>query len=168
MIQSVSKKKTFEAVYEESYEKLYKYAYMLLLNREDAEDIVSESFMAAFSHYAEYDPDKGSILAWISRIAHNKAINLMNSSYYKSRNPIPKEDIQGTGDHLLSGMTATNETAELILSHLDLQEREFLNLRYGLELSDKEIGKMLDMKENTVSKRYQRLLRKCRDIADNN
>ena len=63
-------------------------------------------------------------------------------------------------------LTAANETADHILSCLDISEREFLNLRYGLQLSDKEIGAMLDEKENTINKRYQRLLKKCRDIAN--
>ena len=63
-------------------------------------------------------------------------------------------------------MDESNDMADLILSCLDIKEREFLNLRYGLQRSDKEIGSMLDMKENTVNKRYQRLLKKCRDIAN--
>ena len=166
MIVSFTRKPPFESVYEENYEKLYKYIYMMLINREDTEDIVSETFMAAFLCYDEYDPARGSIITWLSRIAHNKAIDLLRSGDYKSRNPLPDLDTEGAEDAGLSGMDESNDMADLILSCLDIKEREFLNLRYGLQLSDKEIGSMLDMKENTVNKRYQRLLKKCRDIAN--
>ncbi len=166
MIVSFYKKPAFETVYEDSYHKLYKYAYMLVLNREDAEDVVSETFITAFSHYDEYKPEKGSIITWLSSIAHNEAIDLMRSAAYKSRSPMPEKDIRGGTDPAITKMTETNETVEYILSRLSVKEREFLNLRYGLELSDKEIGALLDEKENTINKRYQRLLKKCRDIAD--
>ena len=166
MILSFNKKPTFETVYEENYEKLYKYAYMMLINREDAEDIVSETFMTAFSRYDEYDQEKGSVTTWLSRITHNKAIDLVRSGYYKSRNPLPENEEKGAADDSLQGMDGINETADLILSRLDIKERELLNLRYGLELSDKEIAALVGEKENTISKRYQRLLKKCREIAN--
>lgn len=166
MIVSFNKKPAFETVYEENYEKLYKYVYMVLLNREDAEDIVSETFIAALAHYEEYDPGKGSVITWLSRIAYNKAMNYLKSGAYKSRTPLPETDVEGALDLDITELTAANETADHILSCLDISEREFLNLRYGLQLSDKEIGAMLDEKENTINKRYQRLLKKCRDIAN--
>ena len=122
--------------------------------------------MTAFSRYDEYDLTKRSVTTWLSRIAHNKATDLLRSGDYKSRNPLPENEEEGTEDAGIQGMVDINETADLILSRLDIKEREFLNLRYGLQLSDKEIGDMLGEKENTISKRYQRLLKKCRDIAN--
>ena len=166
MIVSINRKPAFESVYSDNYERLYRYCYMLLLNREDAEDIVSETFFAAYRNYSDYDPGKANVITWLSRIAHNKAVNLLKSSDYKSRNPLPETYEKGDPDPLIEEMTEINETADRILSYLSLEEREFLNLRYGLELSDKEIGVMLSEKENTVSKRYQRLLKKCRDIVN--
>ncbi len=166
MILSFNKKPAFETVYEENYEKLYKYVYMLLLSREDTEDIVSETFITAFKSYEEYDQRKASVITWLSRIAHNKAIDLIRSGAYKSRNPLPEMETEGYQYPAPAEMTEINETVDSILSGLSSKEREFLNLRYGLELSDKEVASLLGEKENTISKRYQRLLKKCRDIAN--
>ncbi|MCR5023635.1 MAG: sigma-70 family RNA polymerase sigma factor [Lachnospiraceae bacterium] len=165
MIVSINAKPAFESVYSDNYEKLYRYCYMLLLNREDAEDILSETFLAAYRNYSDYDPGKANVITWLSKIAHNKAINLLKSSGYKNRNPLQEVIEKGKPDPLIEEMTEINETADRILSCLSLEEREFLNLRYGLELSDKEIGALLSEKENTVNKRYQRLIKKCRDIV---
>ncbi|HAG69593.1 MAG TPA: hypothetical protein DCL38_06435 [Lachnospiraceae bacterium] len=156
----------FETVYEENYIRLYRYAYMLLLNREDAEDIVSETFLSAYKHYGDYDPEKGSIITWLSHIAHNKAVNLLNLSERKKRGRVSTDMEEGEEDPKLTRFTdGEDAVAACILSRLTLKEREFLDLRYGCELSDKEIAGMLGEKENTISKRYQRLLQKCKFIA---
>ncbi len=169
MILSFNNKPAFETVFKDNYQKLYKYVYMLLLNREDTEDIVSETFTAAFSCYADYDSEKGNVLTWLSKIAHNKVINLRLSGNYRNRTSLSDEDIRKILDSKeYTEMEAVNETAEHILLQLSIKEREFLNLRYGLELSDKEIGALLNEKENTIIKRYQRLLKKCRDIVNDN
>ncbi len=68
-------KPDFGQMYEEYYDRVYKYAYTILMNREDAEDIVEETFITAFSAYGMYDASKASFATWITRIAHNKAVN---------------------------------------------------------------------------------------------
>ena len=42
------------------------------------------------------------------------------------------------------------------------REREFLELRYGLELSDGEIALIYGTSREAIRKRYERLLAKCR------
>lgn len=49
------RKPDFETVYETYYDKLYRYAYGLLLHPEDAEDVVEETFFAA------YQGDRGAL-----------------------------------------------------------------------------------------------------------
>ena len=107
MTESIQKpaKPDFEALYEEYYDRVYRYAYTILLNRENAEDVVEDTFIAAYSNYDRYDPAHASPATWLARA-----------------------------------------------------EREFLDLRYVMELRDAEIGELLGLPVRTVSKRYQRLL----------
>ena len=46
----------FETIYDAYYDRVYRYAYTILLNREDAEDVVEETFLAAYAAYGRYDP----------------------------------------------------------------------------------------------------------------
>ena len=49
-------KPDFETVFEVYYDRVYKYAYTILLNRENAEDVVEETFLAAYVAYPGYAP----------------------------------------------------------------------------------------------------------------
>ncbi len=53
-----------------------------------------------------------------------------------------------------------------ILCRLTDAEKDFLGLRYGLEMSNDEIAKMLNITPKAVSDRYARLLNKCRKIHE--
>lgn len=56
------------------------------------------------------------------------------------------------------------DTILRLYARLKREEREFLNLRYVMELSDAEIAALYGMEVKAVSKRYQRLLARCRGI----
>ena len=64
---------SFEAVYEQYYDRIYHYAYTLLRKREDAEDVTEETFLAAYRHWNEFDGKNEK--AWLCRIAGNKCID---------------------------------------------------------------------------------------------
>lgn len=60
-------------------------------------------------------------------------------------------------------MTASNFN---ILCRLTDAEKDFLGLRYGLEMTNDEIANMLKITPKAVSDRYARLLNKCRRIYE--
>ena len=85
-----SDKPAFETVYETYYDKIYRCAYTILLSRENAEDVVAETFLAAYAAYRDYDPARASLATWLSRIAHNKAVNLVRSAACRRETELPK------------------------------------------------------------------------------
>lgn len=159
-------KPDFQTIYDKYYDRIYKYVYTMLLHREDAEDIVSETFIAAYMAYEKYDPSISSPATWLSRIAHNRAVNYVKSAAYTKKAEMP-EFYEPSDDS--DDFPADIENNELVLrlyAHLSEDEREFLNLRYAMELKDSEIAEMLDLNTKAVNKRYQRLLAKCRSILE--
>lgn len=48
-----------------------------LLTEEDIEDVMQEACSASHSTWSRYDPQKGSVLTWFSRIAYFQAVNLL-------------------------------------------------------------------------------------------
>ena len=154
---------TFESVFDAYYDRIYRYAYMLLLNKEDAEDVTSETFISAYANYSRYDAEKASVATWLTRIAHNRAVNLMRSPAYAKRAEIRGEQKKT----YVSDFTGQVENADTVLRLYALlapEERELLNLRCVMELKDREIAALLNLKEKTVNKRFHRLLAKCRKL----
>jgi RNA polymerase sigma-70 factor (ECF subfamily) len=155
-------KPDFETVFEVYYDRVYKYAYTILLNRENAEDVVEETFLAAYVAYPGYDPARSSLATWLTRIAHNKAVNLVRSAAYRRETAMP----EGLADRSPSVQDEPRYTVLWLYARLTQEEREFLDLRYAMELSDKEITALYGLEPKAVNKRFQRLLKRCRQLLD--
>ena len=159
------KSESFEAVYETYYDRIYKYAYTLLLNKEDAEDVTADTFLTAYMHFSTYDAGQASVATWLSRIVHNRAVNLRRSAAYAKRTELP--DFWEPAED--ADFTAQVEAADAVLylyARLRPEERELLNLRYVMELKDGEIAALFGCPEKTLNKRIQRLLGRCRQLLD--
>lgn len=62
----------FDRVYEENYNKLYRLAYRLMGNKEEAEDTLQEAFLNAYSAYPKFN-EKSEVSTWLYRIVVNCA-----------------------------------------------------------------------------------------------
>lgn len=157
--------KDFEAIYETYYDRIYKYVYSILLHKEDAEDVTAETFVAAYANFHRYDEQKASVATWLTRIAHNQAINLVRSAYWKKRSEMP-DNLEAKGGEDFAEHAADEATIHQLYRLLSPEEREFLNFRYAMDMKDREIAQLLGLNEKTINKRYQRLLARCRELLE--
>ena len=155
-------KPDFETVFETYYDRVYKYAYTSLLNRENAEDVVEETFLAAYAAYPGYDPARSSLATWLTRIAHNKAVNLVRSAPYRRETAL----LENSSGHSNTAQDEARYTVLWLYARLTREEREFLDLRYVMGLTDKEVGALYSLESKAVNKRFQRLLNRCRQLLD--
>ena len=156
----------FAQVYEENYDRIYKYVFSILLNREDAEDVVSNTFVTAYAAWGTYDASKASPATWLKRIAHNKAIDLVRTADRSKRTEMPEYyEAPDRSDNAVKALEDRDQVLYLY-SKLSAGEREFLNMRYAIQMSDGEVAETLGLPVKTVNKRYQRLLAKCRTILE--
>jgi RNA polymerase sigma-70 factor (ECF subfamily) len=54
-------------------------AFRILRNREEAEDIVQETFLEVWRRAAQFDPGRGGAVAWVVTIARSRAIDRLRS-----------------------------------------------------------------------------------------
>ena len=156
-------KPSFEEVYEANYDRIYKYVYTILMNREDAEDVTAETFLAAYRNYKQYDEKKASVATWLTRIAHNCAVNLLRSAERSKRTEMP-EYWEAESKEDLVEQAVNSEVMLALYRELEPEERSFLNMRYVMDMKDREVAEILGMNEKAVNKRYQRLLARCQDL----
>ena len=158
-------KPDFESLYEAYYDKVFRYAYSILLNRENAEDVTAETFFAAYAAYQRYDPHTASPATWLTRIAHNKAVDFVKSAAFRKTEPLDGSYDAAAADDT-ADLLETQDMKLRLYARLTKAEREFLDLRYVMELSDGEIAALYNLPVKTVNKRYQRLLTRCRKILE--
>ena len=71
-----------EALYTEYAEKVNRYVSGKVMNRHDAEDIVSDVFLKAYRAFDTFDGEKSSVSTWIYTIARNTV-----TDYYRRQRP---------------------------------------------------------------------------------
>ena len=167
--------KSFEQVYSENFSYIYNYIYMRVLHKETAEDLCSQTFLNAYTHYDSYDPAKAGVRTWLCTIARNLTTNYMTSSSVRLSEALDEDTEQSILSHEdeygIFRDDANKEAARL-LSMLKADERELLSMRYGLELSVAEIAQSLGVTGNAVRKRIKKALDRClsfeegRDLSD--
>ena len=165
----ISGKTAFEEVYDNYYDKIYKTIYMRTLNRDTTEDIVQDAFIKAYKAYDRFDPKESSVYTWLYTIATNTLYDYLRK--IKSNNIISLEDYiesagePGENDKELEKLTDDNaREAYAILSQIKDEERNLMSMRFGMEMSYKEMAEVLSSNEKAVGMKMIRLLEKCRKI----
>lgn len=137
--------------FEEQYEKLLKYCYARLKNKELAEDTVQETFLRFLSAKDYRDMDRE--LPYLYTIARN----LITDHFRKSREePVPDEaffdelpdENADTEKHCIDRIVVENALAKLTA-----EEREAAELCYIAGLSRTEAGKVLGISRFAVARR---------------
>ncbi len=159
----------FEKVYEAQFSNIYNFVYAQLLHRERAEDLVSDIFIKAMTHYDSYDPSKASVRTWLTNIARNTVIDEFRKSGIRGNN-VSLDDEENTVDPPYEDeyniYQEERETqVKKLLSMLKPEERELLSMIYFQEMKNEEIAAILGINAKAVSARHHRLLAKCQTMA---
>jgi len=136
-------------------------------NKQDAEDLLVEVFLAAFSNEALSSLPAERQLAWLRSIARNKVID--HYRHIAVLNLLPIEQALQMEDTALSPeqYVEQQESYELLyvaLERLSPLQREMLWLRYTKSLRFCEIAGILGKSEVALRQLYSRTLRQLRGI----
>lgn len=138
---------------EEQYERVLKYCYMKVNNRELAEDITQETFLK-FWETKSYR-SMGKEMAYLYTIARNLCID-----YFKKK----KEDLSGEEsfwENVPDNRAKTEEASvrqvcvEQALGRLNGEDREMAVLRFIGELSVADVGAIMGMSRFAVHRRLK-------------
>jgi RNA polymerase sigma-70 factor (ECF subfamily) len=140
---AIADRTEFEAGYVATWQRVYRYAWVLTRHREDAEDVASETYRRAYTAWAAGRRPKGEILPWLLLIARRLVVDRRRRSRLLGWFPLTAvSDIDRTDDRSLDRAEIWLWLAE-ISRILPDRQREALLLRYQFDLSDEAIGKVL-------------------------
>lgn len=145
----------FEMFYNLTYRYVFKIAYAITLSKEDAEDVVQNTYLKIFQKRKTLDHgDK--VMGYIKRIAINYALR-------NSRKISPKFIEKGINDD----SSEIKEVIEDALRKLDPKVRSIITLFYIDEMTTKEIAFLLNESEENVRVRLHRARNKLREVIEN-
>jgi RNA polymerase sigma factor (sigma-70 family) len=76
-----------------------------------AEDVAQQAFERAWKHAALYDPRRGTVGAWLSRITHHLAVDTLRTRRTPPMDPSDLEDLLGAVTWTPEGAALAAETA---------------------------------------------------------
>lgn len=146
-------------------EAVFRFAYLLLGDADDAKDIAQDAFLRAWKHLGTFDSQR-SLRPWLLSIAANLARNRRRSAgrYFAALTRAFRERPLSADVEEQSAQSF--QAAELwkAVQKLNLLDQQIIYLRYFLELSVGETAQVLAVPEGTVKSRLSRALDKLRNI----
>ena len=144
---------------------LYKIAKARIRNDEDVYDVIQETMIIAFNSIKKLKKIE-SFKPWIIKILINTSNNLYKKS--KKDNIISLEKIEPYNSLNNSEFDKVETILDFnfILKNFKYEDRIIIILFYVEKFTDKEIGEILKLKENTVKTKRTRIKEKLKNILD--
>lgn len=132
---------------------LRKYVAHALRNDADAEDLVQEAFLKAWSNATRYDPNKAAVSTWLYKIAANLCIDRNRRQKYRQfigweNLPEPEDDSPSAADHLDGSRRLAR--VKIALRDLPGRQRQAIVLRAGGDLSMGDIAQVMGCSDGAV------------------
>jgi RNA polymerase sigma-70 factor (ECF subfamily) len=157
----------FETVFERHADAAFSLAYRMCGKRAMAEDVVQEAFLSLWRTGARFDPERGSVRAWVLGVVHNRAVDAFRrDTVHISR------DV--TDDGITERMPAPQRTDREAVRHdeaqqlrgaledLPAEQRQVIELAYFGGFTHRQIAAMLKLPAGTVKGRMRLGLTKLR------
>ncbi|WP_206099015.1 RNA polymerase sigma factor SigW [Paenibacillus nanensis] len=147
-------------------DKLYHMAYRMLSNRQEAEDVVQDTFLRVYKNLDRFD-ETLKFSTWIYRIATNLCIDRLRKRKQTYSLDAESQDYEGLDGYSMIPSDDRTPESELILSDtqriihqametLPPKYKSVMMLRYIQDLSLQEVGDILGMPVTTIKTRVHR------------
>jgi RNA polymerase sigma factor (sigma-70 family) len=144
----------FKQLYDLYSDAMFTICLRMLNNREDAEDVLQESFISAFKNLQQYSA-KASFGSWLKRIVINACIAVIKKRNYELI-PLGERDLPEEPMLEDEEITYDIEIIKLAISELADGYRLIISLYLFEEYSHKMIAKKLNINEGTSKSQYSR------------
>jgi len=149
---------------------IFRLAYRMTANEQDAEDVVQETFLRAYRQLKRFE-SRSNFSTWLYRIAVNCSLDLIRKRRRQDDHPSdpPSEedtmhqlrDEAPTPDRVVFG-AEIQKKVDSVLSTLGPKERAAFSLRHFEGMSIEEIGAVLGLRQSAIKNSIFRAVQKLR------
>lgn len=137
---------------EEQYDKIYRYCYFKLYDKQLAQDITQETFLRFFQQNLSFDNNKE--LPYLYTIAKNLCVDNFRKKTVESLENVTEEATYNPTEDWINNLTLKS-----IIYKLPQEEQELLFFRYANELPITHIRKITGLSRFTVYRRLSKALK---------
>jgi RNA polymerase sigma factor (sigma-70 family) len=156
------------ALMHQHQEPVFRYAYLLIGDADEAEDIAQETFIRAYRALGRFDIQR-PMRPWLLRITANLASNRRRSlgRYFAALQRAFQQE-RPTQKGVEEQSRQSNRAREVweAIRQLKPSDSQVIYLRYFLELSVEEAAQVMDVPEGTVKSRLHRASERLRQVIE--
>ena len=154
----------FRVLVDRHQQSIFRFASGLVGNREEAQDVTQEAFLAAFVNLTSYDSSRAAFSTWLFTIARNRCLNLL-----KQRRPIALNELDPIGDVASADPIVSQELSQQLdraLAALPVEQRSAFVLAEIEELPYAEIARIERTSLGTVKSRIHRAKQRLQSLLE--
>ena len=137
--------------------RVYAYVAYRIGDGADAEDVTSDTFERALRYRKSFDPSRGEPISWLLGIAR-RCID----DFFNHRLELVVEPPEPVAPGNLEEDTERHLNLAAAIGILGEREQELIALRYGADLTARQIGELLELQPNAVEVALHRALGRLR------
>ncbi len=126
-------RKAFAQLYEEHFDRIYRYVVLRIGDKMEAEDVTQQVFLKALRSISSFKWQGVPFAAWLFRIAHNQVVDYLRKKKKQPAALFDEAQVSGGSNPQL--MAEHNLDVEQLLSatrRLTEAQREVISLRYTI------------------------------------
>jgi len=140
----------FAQIYEEYFDKIYRYITLKIGDAVEAEDLTQQVFLNSLRSISSFRWKGRPFSAWLYRIAHNQVVDYLRK---KKKMTVPLDEKLASADDNPQLATERKLDVEQVLvaaRHLTDAQREAISLRFTSELSIAQVAEVMGKSQGAV------------------
>jgi RNA polymerase sigma-70 factor (ECF subfamily) len=149
----------FAELYDRTSTRIYSVILRVLRSPDHAAEVTQEVFVEVWRQSARYSPDKGSVIAWMTTMAHRRAVDRVRavSSQVARDERYAAQGADREVDHVWEGVEQKLDAERVTkgLAALTAIQREALTLAYFGGYTQSQVAQLLKLPLGTVKTRIR-------------
>jgi RNA polymerase sigma factor (sigma-70 family) len=164
-----TKEKAFTAIIKKYQEKLYWHVRRMVVEHEDANDVLQNIFIRVWNGLENFREDS-QLYTWLYRIATNECLSFLEQQ--KKKSTLSLDDMESN----LSNKVIADKhfdpnklewKLQIAIQQLPEKQRVVFNLRYYDEMPYEEMSRVLETSEGSLKASYHHAVKKVEDYILN-
>jgi len=165
----VTKERAYTAIIKKYQEKLYWHIRRMVVEHEDANDVLQNVFIRVWNGLENFRED-AQLYTWLYRIATNECLSFLEQQKRKSTSPLDESE-SGLSNKIVADKYFDPNKLEwklqLGIQQLPEKQRIVFTLRYYDEMPYEEMSRVLDTSEGALKASYHHAVKKIEDYILN-
>jgi RNA polymerase sigma-70 factor (ECF subfamily) len=166
LMDPATQRKAFERVVREYSEQLYWQARRIVLTHDDADDVIQNVFLKAWTHLDDFHQDS-RLSTWLYRITINESVDFVRRKKNKSVVSTDQEETGIANMLLADNYFDGDETQALLqeaIAQLPVVQRTVFNLRYYDDMKYSDMSELLKTSEGSLKASYHIAVKKISEF----